>query len=159
VVPVAGHTPPMSVRTRAALIAALVGLLLAVLVAALTGTLSDREAAVVGEQDGLSLSDEERISDGRIQLSNYCTAAIKASRGEVSTPAPQATEVAARRIVGDLLRLAREHPGAYINEIGSMRTVLTGAAGDLETPACLPDEARRLRVAAARLPESVRALD
>ena len=142
----------MSVRTRTVLVVALVGVLVAVFVAALTGAFRDREAGVVGEQDGLSLVEEERISDGRIQLSNYCTAAIRASRGEPFTPAPQATEVA-RGTVEGLLRLARDHPAAYINEIGSMRTVLTGAAGDLETPACLPDEARRLRDAAARLPQ------
>ena len=135
------------------LVAALVGLLIAVFVAALTGAFRDREAGVVGEQDGLSLGEEERISDDRVQLSNYCTAAIKASRGEPSTPVPEAAEAAARRTVEGLLRLARDHPGAYINEIGSMRTVLTGAAGDLETPACLPDEASRLRNAAARLPQ------
>ena len=144
--------PRMSVRTRAVLVAALAGLLLAILVLALTGPLSDREAAVFGEQDGLSLGDEKRISDGRFQLSNYCTVAIEASRGEVPVD-PQATEVAARGIVAGLLRFAREHPGAYISEIGSMRTVLTGAAADLETPACLPDEAMRLRAAAARLPQ------
>ena len=143
----------MSVRTRAVLIAALVGLLLAVLVVALTGALDDPEAAVFREQDGLTLGDEERIFDGRLRLSNYCTAAIQASRGQPSTSSPRETEVAARGTVEGLLRLARDHPRAYISEIGSMRTVLTGAARDLEDPACLPDEARRLRDGAARLPQ------
>lgn len=141
----------MSVRTRAVLIAGLVGLLLAVLVVALTGALDDPEAAVFRGQEGLSLRDEKRIVDGRIQLSNYCTAAITASRGGAAAPPPQETE-RARATVEELLRLAREDPGAYINEIGSMRTVLTGAAGDIEDPACLPNEARRLRDAGARLP-------
>ena len=143
----------MSVRTRAVLITALVGVLLAILVVALTGVLSEREAPVFGEQDGLSLGDEKRISDGRVRLSNYCTTAIKASRGETFAVPPQATEAAARGIVEGLIRLSREHPRAYISEIGSMRIVLTGAAADLETPPCLPDEARRLRDAAARPPQ------
>lgn len=142
----------MSPRTRAALIAGLVGLLLAVLVVVLSGALDDREAAVSRGQDRLSLGDEKRIVDGRIQLSNYCAAAITASRRPATPSSPQ-TEAAARRTVEQLLRLASAHPGAYVSDIGSMRTVLTGASRDLEDSACLPDEASRLRGAAARLPQ------
>jgi hypothetical protein len=142
----------MKGRWRRALIAVIAGVLVAALVIALTGAPSDRRAAVVRDQSGLSFKDEERIFDGRIQLSNHCFRAIQSSRGQASTPSPQETEATARATVDEILRLAREHPSAHVSEVGSMRTALTNAARDLEHPACLPDEARRLRAAATRLP-------
>jgi hypothetical protein len=142
----------MGTRTLA-LIAVVAGILVAALVIALTGAPSDRRAAVVGGQDGLSFKDEERIFDGRIHLSNYCFRAIQSSRGQASTAPPQETEVAARTTIDEILRLAREHPTARVTEIGSMRSVLASTARDLEHPVCLPDQARRLRDAAARLPQ------
>jgi hypothetical protein len=144
----------MRPRTRALLLVAFVGLLLAIAILALAGVRGDREAPVAsGRGADLSLRDQERIYDRRIQLSNFCFAAIKTARDQGSTPPVPEAGSQARGTVDELLRLARENPDAYVDEIGSMRTVLTGAALDLEDPACLPDESRRLREAAARLPE------
>jgi hypothetical protein len=142
----------MSERSRVVLIAAIAGLVLVVLALDLTGALSDRKAPLAGGEGGLSVEDEQRIFDGRTQLSNYCFTAIQASRGQTPSQSPEQTEAAARRRVNELLRLGQAHPTAYIAEIGSMRTALTSAARDLKHPACLPNEASRLREAAARLP-------